>query len=66
MDCSQALTAAVTAAAIAISEGRGSEEIELIAAIFVQLGDSLVTIASGRALLEERNPCGQDQTAPAI
>ncbi len=37
--------AAVTALAIALSEDRSESEIRLLAAIFVQLGETLETIA---------------------
>ena len=44
--------AAVTAAAVALSQGRSNEEISLLGAIFTQLGDTLITIAAAN------NSCG--------
>ena len=48
------LTYVVTALANAIASKLTPSEIALVAGIFVQLGDTLATIAAGRALLEER------------
>ena len=48
------LTAAITAIANGISSGLKTEEITLIAAAFVQLGDRLATIATQRAICEEK------------
>ena len=47
------LTAAVTAMANAIACSRTASELALIASIFVQLGDTLATIAASQALCEE-------------
>jgi hypothetical protein len=47
------LTAAITAAANAISRGLSITELALTASIFVQLGDTLATIAAEAALTEE-------------
>ena len=47
------LTGAITAAANAIACGRSVNELALLAGIFVQIGDTLATIAAGRALCEE-------------
>ena len=47
------LTAAITALANAIACRLTPSEIALIASIFVQLGDTLATIAAQRALCEE-------------
>ena len=44
--------AAVTVAAVALSQGRSNEEISLLGAIFTQLGDTLITIAAAN------NSCG--------
>lgn len=46
--------ASVTALAIAIAEGRSAEETELLASMFVQLGETLGTITAARALNEKR------------
>ena len=40
--------AAISAVAAAIAEGRNTKEIALLAAMFVQLGDTLETIAAAR------------------
>lgn len=48
------LTASITAIANAISSSLSLEETTLLAAVFVQLGDTLATIASQRALCESK------------
>ena len=48
------LTAAVTALANATACHLSTNELALLAGIFVQLGDTLATIAAQRALCEER------------
>ena len=48
------LTSAVTALANAIACKLTPNEIALVASIFVQLGDTLATIAASHALCEER------------
>lgn len=48
------LTAAITALANAIACNLTPGEIALIAGIFVQLGDTLATIAAQKALCEEQ------------
>lgn len=45
--------AAITALAAAIAEGRCTEEIELLSSMFVQLGDTLETIAAAKELNEK-------------
>ena len=49
------LTAAITALANAIGKNLSVSEIALVAGIFVQIGDTLATIAAQRALYEEKN-----------
>lgn len=46
----QATTYAITATANAIAYGLSAEDISLLAAIFVQLGDTLETIATQKTL----------------
>ena len=48
------LTAAVTVLANAVSCNLTISEIALVASLFVQLGDTLATIAAQRSLCEER------------
>ena len=48
------LTVAVTAIANAIAQNLTVVELALTASIFVQLGDTLATIAAQRALTEEK------------
>ena len=48
------LTAALTAIANSIARGLTVTELALAAGIFVQIGDTLATIAAQRALYEER------------
>lgn len=50
------LTASVTALANTIACRLSNEEISLLAAVLVQLGDTLVTIAAQRAVCEKN--CG--------
>ena len=47
------LTAAINAIANAISCGLTNGELALVASIFVQIGDTLATVAAKRALCEE-------------
>ena len=47
------LTASLTAIANAIACGLTVTELALVAGVFVQIGDTLATIAAHRALLEE-------------
>ena len=49
------LTAAITAVANAIACGKNESELALLAGIFVQIGDTLATIAAERALCLERS-----------
>ena len=55
MPCPDTLPAAVGALAAAIAEGRSDDELALLSALFVQLGDSLTTILAARAC-ERRQP----------
>lgn len=48
------LTAAVTVLANTIASGLKAEEIALLSSVFMQLGDTLATIAAHRALCESR------------
>ena len=48
------LTAAVTAAANALSCGRTADEISLLAAVLTQLGDTLAVIAAQMTLCREK------------
>ena len=47
------LTGAVTALANAIACNLSADEMPLLASVFVQLGDTLATIAARQALCEE-------------
>ena len=49
------LTASVTALANAIACRYSNEELTLLASVLVQLGDTLVTIATQRAICESIN-----------
>lgn len=53
MICGESVAAGITAIAAAISSGRSAEEIAVLAAIFVQLGDTLATISVFRAKQEQ-------------
>ena len=48
------LTATITAAANMMANGLSPTELALLAGIFVQLGDTLATIAAKKALTEEQ------------
>lgn len=50
MERAAQLTAAVTAAAVFLAERFSDDELALLAAIFVQLGDSIATILAQKAL----------------
>ena len=53
------LTLAVTAAANALYESLSPEELAVLAAVFSQLGDTLITLAAQKALLDpRREDCG--------
>ena len=49
------LSGTITAVANAIACGRSVNELALLAAVFVQIGDTLATIAAGRALCEDKS-----------
>ena len=49
------LTAAITAAANIMAQGLSAAELALLAGVFVQLGDTLATIAAKEALADERS-----------
>ena len=49
------LTAAITAIANSISCKLNNDELTLLASILVQLGDTLVTIATQRSICEKNN-----------
>lgn len=48
--CPNELVASITAAAVAIAKGKTEDEISLLATIFVQLGDTLETIAVQKSI----------------
>lgn len=55
--CPEVLVTAVTTAAIAMSKDLSSSDIALLASIFTQLGDTLITIAAARQCCEsEKEP----------
>ena len=51
--CPDSLPAAIGALAAAIAQGLSDDEVALMSALFVQLGDSLTTILASRALEEK-------------
>lgn len=60
MLCPQELTIAVAAAANALYERLSDKELAVLAAVFTQLGDTLITLAAQKALLErccEKKEC---------
>lgn len=52
--CPNQLAAAITALAAALAEGKRTEELSLLGAVFSQLGDTLSTMAAQKALCEKR------------
>lgn len=48
----EALVTAVTGVAIAISEGKSIQELSLLTAVFMQLGQTLATISVSRSNLD--------------
>ena len=58
------LTAYITALSNALAKNFSDDEITLIAAAFVQLGDTLATIAVHRSLCGEKHDAGSENIAP--
>lgn len=54
MVCPGTLVTTVTAAAIAMAEGRSTDEIDLLGSVFTQLGDTLATISAQRSAIEAK------------
>lgn len=46
------LVSAITAAAIAIAKDKSNDELEILAAVFTQLGDTIATIVTQREICE--------------
>lgn len=62
MLCPEELATVTTAAAISLAQGRSTEEVGILSAVFTQIGDVLATIAAQKAALEaccENPPCRQ-------
>lgn len=51
--CPNQLVTAITAAAIALAEGKSAEEISVLAAVLTQLGDTLATLAAQKSICEK-------------
>lgn len=49
--------AAVTALAVAIAKDRSADELSFLSVLFVQLGDTLATIAATPPTCQEKPPC---------
>jgi len=54
MICASELVVFVTGVAVALAQDRSDDELALMGAVFTQLGDTLTTIATQRALLEAK------------
>lgn len=52
MLCPEELATVTTAAAIGLAQGRSTEEVGILSAVFTQIGDVLATIAVQRAAVE--------------
>ena len=63
MICGESAAAGITALAAAIAWGRSAEEIGVLGAIFVQLGDTLETISVFRAKQEQCTEKSREKTA---
>lgn len=50
--CNGELAAAITTLAVVLAKDKSTNEIELLAAVLTQLGDTLATIAAQKALCE--------------
>lgn len=55
------LVASITAAAIALAEGKSSDQISLMAAVFTQFGDTLATINTQRDICNMRKEACQEK-----
>lgn len=55
MFCPEGLAASISAAAVAIASGKSADELNLLATVFMQLGDTLTTISVTRQLCENSN-----------
>lgn len=53
MICPEELVTLITATAIGLAKGKSIEEIDILAGVFVQLGDTLATIAIQKGLIED-------------
>jgi hypothetical protein len=53
--CPEELVLFISTLAITISKDKSSDEIELLSAIFSQLGDTLATIVTSRECFEDKN-----------
>lgn len=53
--CPSALAAAVTAAAVAIAEGKSNSELTLIASVLTQLADTIFTIVAARQVCPDND-----------
>lgn len=61
MLCPESLAVSISAAAVALSKGKNSDEIGLLGAIFSQLGDTLSTISAQKDYIENR--CGTKENS---
>lgn len=61
MICSGTLVASITAAAVGLSEGKSSDEINLLSTVFAQLGDTLATIAAQKDLCVAKDDKKRDE-----
>lgn len=52
----------VTAAALAIADGKSVEELAVLGSVFMQLGDTISTVGAQKALIEDINgkKCGNE------
>lgn len=55
MMCPNELAASITAAAVAMAKDKSENEINLLGAVFSQLGDTLETIAAQKACCSSNN-----------
>lgn len=53
MICPSEIAALVNAISIAVSKGKSVEELNILAAIFIQIGDTLTTISTQTANIQQ-------------
>lgn len=63
--CPDSIAASVTAAALAIAQGKTPDELSLLGIVFTQLGDTLATISESRQFFENSQKNDSNPKKPA-